>query len=962
MKKSLILTCFLLSSTSLLQAKGGVESLFEGPEAGLKVRVARAIKTQKVRVVENFIKLNPDLLALPLLKTHYENQIAALQQVEKLLSSPSSYSNPLDPLADSKLKYNIARENIKETKTELNLRSKQILKTAFASINAEGAAPSNVKYNSAHHDHRAQGDAKNTLKLYEGEFYAHAYHQFIEWRNYATFLNNAGHKETAFLIYQKILPLLDTDLASLRKETLPARDYANRFMSTDEVLEMTYYEAGNLGLNLEHFESALNFHLCSQRIAKELHPPVKRQLLPYQIAVGWHTLGNKENNLKCAELATEAYKEYFNSSPKEISLDLWIQAASAALSAQKIEEASEWTKKVIDTLKVTLRVEELQLQHQLRINLQKLGAAAYKASDFASALTFYEGIVQNPTILNQPSVNSSMQYYNAGTLAYLAKQDGKARTYLSQVDLQDPLIGERERVNMDLWLKEIEERQSDPKRSQVVPSSSGFLYQHEWLNTATAIKGEADLAHIRSIALSIEPLFTEDMDEEDRSPIMRLALKIGTKDIASRAKAIATYLRPLFPKKMYGFDSTRILKAALRYNPEKIGTITQKISKHLTEEMEDYEAADIIVAALKDDTYYFNKLTENGRALYSEISQREDIENIKLDAYFNVQDPLEEEEAIKAISTIMKILAQKIIKPIEDLLSEVTELDHFFENLDDQQISPEEKVFFLSIKDKIVETADKEDIYEELLTTLLSTMQQNPKFQGSTLLSKFESTQKSLILTKFLDKLRESDELGELEESERLKKLKTTFADLLQEVPENARELAEIIGKASLKGIRLEILKDKITSTAESVKKLDTPLRSSVNQPQAGPSSSVPSAAFKIPEVSGPSSSLPSPEFEVAPRTFRTTGVNLNARNKHSAISIKLYNQALQDAVYKLIVNHRTTGEGPLVRVYNPKNGEYIGLGSLPVSLKFDDAVFNLSPWVQAVRDVSSLELEIATY
>ncbi|MBP7729821.1 MAG: hypothetical protein KA112_04335, partial [Alphaproteobacteria bacterium] len=73
-------------------------------------------------------------------------------------------------------------------------------------------------------------------------------------------------------------------------------------------------------------------------------------------------------------------------------------------------------------------------------------------------------------------------------------------------------------------------------------------------------------------------------------------------------------------------------------------------------------------------------------------------------------------------------------------------------------------------------------------------------------------------------------------------------------------------------------------------------------------------------------------------------------------------NQALQDAAYELIVNHRTTGEGPLVRVFNSKGGEYIGLGSLPVSLKFDDAVFNLSPWVQAVRDVSSLELEIATY
>ena len=116
------------------------------------------------------------------------------------------------------------------------------------------------------------------------------------------------------------------------------------------------------------------------------------------------------------------------------------------------------------------------------------------------------------------------------------------------------------------------------------------------------------------------------------------------------------------------------------------------------------------------------------------------------------------------------------------------------------------------------------------------------------------------------------------------------------------------------------------------------------------------------PSTVKPSSSLSSSEFEVAPRTFRTTGANPSAKNKHSAISIQLSNQELRDAAYELIVNHRTIEKGPLVRVFNPKGGEYIGLGSLPLSLKFNDTVFNLSSWVGAVRDEPFAESVISTY
>ena len=108
-------------------------------------------------------------------------------------------------------------------------------------------------------------------------------------------------------------------------------------------------------------------------------------------------------------------------------------------------------------------------------------------------------------------------------------------------------------------------------------------------------------------------------------------------------------------------------------------------------------------------------------------------------------------------------------------------------------------------------------------------------------------------------------------------------------------------------------------------------------------------------------SKAPNNKKENSPITFRTTGENKNAKNKHSAISIKLSNQELQSDAYQLIVNHRTTGKGPVVRVHDPIQG-YIPLGTLPSSPSgFCDTSFDLS-WVQAIRNDSPLDSVISTY
>ncbi len=95
--------------------------------------------------------------------------------------------------------------------------------------------------------------------------------------------------------------------------------------------------------------------------------------------------------------------------------------------------------------------------------------------------------------------------------------------------------------------------------------------------------------------------------------------------------------------------------------------------------------------------------------------------------------------------------------------------------------------------------------------------------------------------------------------------------------------------------------------------------------------------------------------------TFRTTGTNKNAKSKHSAISIKLPNQQMQDAAYELIVNHRTAGKGSVVRIHDPIQG-YTSLGTLPSSMGFRDTIFNISSWAQAIRHAPSDTSVVATY
>jgi inactivated superfamily I helicase len=109
---------FFLSSSSFLQAKGGLENLLEGPEINRQVSIARTIKKQKVRVVEELIKVHPTHRLLPFLKTHYKRQIEALKEITDLPSSSASSSNSLNPLAlaASKLKYNDASQVLKEIK------------------------------------------------------------------------------------------------------------------------------------------------------------------------------------------------------------------------------------------------------------------------------------------------------------------------------------------------------------------------------------------------------------------------------------------------------------------------------------------------------------------------------------------------------------------------------------------------------------------------------------------------------------------------------------------------------------------------------------------------------------------------------------------------------------------------------------------------------------------------------
>ena len=130
-------------------------------------------------------------------------------------------------------------------------------------------------------------------------------------------------------------------------------------------------------------------------------------------------------------------------------------------------------RKDIDTLKVTKESDKLNFKRAFKSNALTLADIAYKAGDYPGALYFYEAILQNEAIVNQPDVSSSIQYYNAGTMAYLAKDYAKAWLYLNRVNREDPLIASDMRIvdSINVWLQEIAVREGQSP-SEVSPSSS----------------------------------------------------------------------------------------------------------------------------------------------------------------------------------------------------------------------------------------------------------------------------------------------------------------------------------------------------------------------------------------------------------------------------------------------------------------------------------------------------------
>jgi hypothetical protein len=90
------------------------------------------------------------------------------------------------------------------------------------------------------------------------------------------------------------------------------------------------------------------------------------------------------------------------------------------------------------------------------------------------------------------------------------------------------------------------------------------------------------------------------------------------------------------------------------------------------------------------------------------------------------------------------------------------------------------------------------------------------------------------------------------------------------------------------------------------------------------------------------------------PTTFRTAGANDAAEIKHSAVYASFRYQNKPDAVYSLIINHRTKDKGSEVRVFNPNTKTYIDLGRLSPSMGFSDQVFNLSSLFASAPSSSS--------
>lgn len=277
-------------------------------------------------------------------------------------------------------------------------------------------------------EHQEAGDHAASIAAFEKIIKNSPHPTFVDMLNYAYALNEGNRLQDAFKVLSRILPESIEGLQDLIKSNPMAATKQGGSLTSHEIILDAYGAAGTIAYQLGKYEDALKYFMAVDFIEKEGRPPIVREETKLFVALCGFNAGYELNNQDYIKISFQYFKNYFDLNPKHIILDFYLQGAQVAYDSGEFDASELWMRKVLDTIALTQRVDEISVKELLTKVVRNLGGHAFKAQKYDNAYYFYKALMTHSKSLNL----APMDFYNAGVIADKTGHHGDAIQWLEK--------------------------------------------------------------------------------------------------------------------------------------------------------------------------------------------------------------------------------------------------------------------------------------------------------------------------------------------------------------------------------------------------------------------------------------------------------------------------------------------------------------------------------------------------
>ncbi|MGN6671553.1 MAG: tetratricopeptide repeat protein [Candidatus Nucleicultricaceae bacterium] len=293
----------------------------------------------------------------------------------------------------------------------------------------EALAAQRVEYlNKLGVEHLANGDHEAAIAAFEKVLKTSPKPQFVDKLNYAFALKAGKRNADAFQAFSIILPESIEGIQALLQSNPLATTKGGSMTSSNELILSAYTSAGTLAFEMGKYEDALKYFIATDLIERSHQPPIVKEETKLFVALSGYQAGYQLNNADYKKISFQYFKKYFDLNPKHVTLDMYIQGAKAAYDSGDFATAELWARKVLDTLAVTQKIDEIKNKNTLTVLIHNLGGYAFKEQKNADAYYFYKMLMTYEKSLNP----SPIDFYNAGAVAHVSGNHADAIKWLEK--------------------------------------------------------------------------------------------------------------------------------------------------------------------------------------------------------------------------------------------------------------------------------------------------------------------------------------------------------------------------------------------------------------------------------------------------------------------------------------------------------------------------------------------------